>query len=270
MGAELLRRLQAPFDPLVENVEGFEGRVQRAAAVLERRGLSFDEGPVRQNILKARYVAEVHGMAPDDAVRVLRRHLAGVLESEDVDSVQAAARADALVALIGERTGGAPGGLLARILGTDSSGQQSAATPLATPERPGPGRGDPAPPAEPPRAGGVELPPGLASEAPAAPSGRQLPPPPAAEAGEGSVAQALLALVQAQKEERRAREVRAAAGAGGEQKSTITVRPNLQWPSLGDDDHDVEDFVYACEETVGLSNNCKGMNAREQLRVLHS
>ena len=44
--SELLRRLQAPFDPAVENVEGFEGRVQRAATVLERRGLSLNEGPM--------------------------------------------------------------------------------------------------------------------------------------------------------------------------------------------------------------------------------
>ena len=59
--AELLQRLQSPFDPRSENVEGFEGRVQRAAAMLELRGQGFDEERVKHNILKARYAAEVYG-----------------------------------------------------------------------------------------------------------------------------------------------------------------------------------------------------------------
>ena len=53
----------------------------------------------------------------------------------------------------------------------------------------------------------------------------------------------------------------AGTAADAEQRSTIPGRPQLQRPSVGGDDHDVDDCVCAREATVGLANACKGANA---------
>ena len=109
------------------------------------------------------------------------------------------------------------------------------------PARPGAPRGAPEP------AAGPSAPPGLGGGL-------------AAPAGADPVHLAILALL----EERQQR----ARPENGEQRSTIQVRPQLHWPTLGDDDHDVELFIEEFEEVVGLANNGMGMNFREKLRVL--
>ena len=52
----------------------------------------------------------------------------------------------------------------------------------------------------------------------------------------------------------------------GEQRSTIQIRPNVTWPSLGDNDHDVESCIDEYEEVVGLANDGRGMSSKEKLR----
>ena len=53
-----------------------------------------------------------------------------------------------------------------------------------------------------------------------------------------------------------------------EKPSTITVKPTLTWPTLGDNDHDVELFVEEFEEIGGLANNSKGMSPIEMVRTI--
>ena len=48
-----------------------------------------------------------------------------------------------------------------------------------------------------------------------------------------------------------------------ERRSVIQVRPNIQWPILTGDDHDVEGFFDAFEETCGLANDGAGMTDAE-------
>ena len=40
-----------------------------------------------------------------------------------------------------------------------------------------------------------------------------------------------------------------------ERPSTLTVKPTLTWPSLGDNDFDVDAFFEEFEEICGLENN---------------
>ena len=61
-----------------------------------------------------------------------------------------------------------------------------------------------------------------------------------------------------------------AGTAGGELRSVIQVKPQIQWPSLDDADADIDDFLERFEETVGLANDGMGMAERERLRVLGS
>ena len=67
-----------------------------------------------------------------------------------------------------------------------------------------------------------------------------------------------------------ANQARASANQSDEPRSTITERPTMDWPHLGDEDVDVDDFFERFEETIGLANDGRGMNARERLRVLRS
>ena len=53
-----------------------------------------------------------------------------------------------------------------------------------------------------------------------------------------------------------------------ERRSAIQVRPNIQWPILTDDDHDVEGFFDSFEETCGLANDGAGMTDAEMFKVL--
>jgi len=50
--------------------------------------------------------------------------------------------------------------------------------------------------------------------------------------------------------------------------ATIQIKPNIAWPSLGDNDYDVEQFFLEFEEIVGLANDGAGMGWAEMVRVL--
>ena len=53
-----------------------------------------------------------------------------------------------------------------------------------------------------------------------------------------------------------------------ERPSTITVKPTLTWPSLGDNDFDVDAFFEEFEKKCGLANNGRGMAPIEMVRTL--
>ena len=44
----------------------------------------------------------------------------------------------------------------------------------------------------------------------------------------------------------------------------------MSWPSLGDDDHDIDDFLDRFEETVGLANDGSGRMRLRDLCVMHA
>ena len=53
----------------------------------------------------------------------------------------------------------------------------------------------------------------------------------------------------------------------------MSVKTDLQWPTLGDersDSKDVSEFYDHFEDNCGLANSCKGMNYREMLLALRS
>ena len=58
------------------------------------------------------------------------------------------------------------------------------------------------------------------------------------------------------------------AGGGASVRSTIQLRPEVKWPHLDDNDHDIETFYEEFEEIIGLANDGRGMNAVEKLRCL--
>eukprot|EP00974_Lingulodinium_polyedra_P040514 3890639-Lingulodinium_polyedra.AAC.1 len=45
--------------------------------------------------------------------------------------------------------------------------------------------------------------------------------------------------------------------------TTIQIKPQFQWPTLGDADYDVDAFLEEFEETTGLANDGRGMAAKE-------
>ena len=276
---ELRQKAYGNFDPSMESLVAYEGRVFRAVALLEKRGEAVVEESLQRSVIRARYAMEIAGQEPSEAARTLRACLASALEDGDGDD-QEDARAEVLVEMLQACAPGPLGGILGRIF-TPQSGPASGGT-GRTPDRP------PAPAAEPPPASAAPGPaqasrgpearhvtgtaPGATAEATAAPlptaevPQRQEPAPTAPVAQVPDViSQALVALL----EERRQSST-AGRGTDEEPRSTIQVRPTLHWPHLGDDDFDVELFLEEFEETVGLANNCTGMNYREKLRVLGS
>ena len=44
-------------------------------------------------------------------------------------------------------------------------------------------------------------------------------------------------------------------------RSTIQLRPEVKWPHLDDNDHDIETFYEEFEEIIDLANDGRGMNA---------
>ncbi|CAJ1456426.1 unnamed protein product [Effrenium voratum] len=60
---------------------------------------------------------------------------------------------------------------------------------------------------------------------------------------------------------------------GRNQSQVMSVKTDLQWPTLGDersDSKDVSEFYDHFEDNCGLANSCKGMNYREMLLALRS
>ena len=60
---------------------------------------------------------------------------------------------------------------------------------------------------------------------------------------------------------------------GRNQSQVMSVKTDLQWPTLGDersDSKDVSEFYEHFEDNCGLANSCKGMNYREMLLALRS
>ncbi|CAJ1448521.1 unnamed protein product [Effrenium voratum] len=60
---------------------------------------------------------------------------------------------------------------------------------------------------------------------------------------------------------------------GRNQSQVMSVKADLQWPTLGDersDSKDVSEFYDHFEDNCGLANSCKGMNYREMLLALRS
>jgi len=51
-------------------------------------------------------------------------------------------------------------------------------------------------------------------------------------------------------------------------RSTIQVKADVAWPTLTDNDHDVEQFFDDLDDVCGLANDAQGMNEIERLRVL--
>ena len=265
---ELRSRALNDFDPALETLPEYEGRVYRAVALLEARQLPIPESELQGRILRARFIMETAGQQPPEALRTLRGALARILEEDDGTPLHAA-RAEAVVSLLSERAGGAPGGVLGRLLLSGSSGAGSTREPpappgletpvLATPERPGlrTSRAGTTPPS----GGSPGSPPGLPSGARAGQSVTAAPPAAPLPSGrQDLVSEAILELLQ----ERRSRVPKESA----EPRSTIQVRPTLTWPQLGDEDYDVVGFLEEFEDTVGLANDCQGMNFKEKIRVL--
>ena len=57
---------------------------------------------------------------------------------------------------------------------------------------------------------------------------------------------------------------------GRNQSQVMSVKTDLQWPTLGDersDSKDVSEFYDHFEDNCGLANSCKGMNYREMLEI---
>ena len=53
-------------------------------------------------------------------------------------------------------------------------------------------------------------------------------------------------------------------------RSTIQVRPPIEWPQLVDADRDVRKFWLDFDDITGLANDGQGMAPREALKVLRS
>ena len=255
--ATLLAKARVPFSPETETLQQYEGRLVRAVALLEARGEPVPEDELAMHAMRARLLMEIAGQPDAEAVRTLRGRLARLLEDDDQQE-ESSALAEVLVAMIGERTGGRGAGpLLQRLLFTPSSGASGVSAGRAEEAGALAGIAE-AGPANDTQAGAAPRPTPQVQAAPADGTALEA-------AAEPSLAQAVLQLAQAAAASRDRDPSRE-----GEQRSTITVRPHMEWPSLGDDDHDVEDFFDRFEETVGLANDCKGMNSREKLRVLRS
>ena len=52
--------------------------------------------------------------------------------------------------------------------------------------------------------------------------------------------------------------------------ATIRINPTVKWPTLADDDQDVEEFFEQFDELCGLANDGEGMSDKERLKVLLS
>jgi hypothetical protein len=53
-------------------------------------------------------------------------------------------------------------------------------------------------------------------------------------------------------------------------KSVISIRPNIQFPSLTDEDMDVEGFLERFDELVNLANDGTGLPPREAIHILQN
>ena len=89
---ELRQRAYGDFDPTVESLSGYEGRVFRAVALLEKRGEAVIEEQLHRSVIRARYAMEVAGQEPAEAARTLRSCLARALEDGDGDDQRDARR----------------------------------------------------------------------------------------------------------------------------------------------------------------------------------
>ncbi|HIL58476.1 MAG TPA: zinc finger CCCH domain-containing protein, partial [Rhodothermales bacterium] len=244
--------LAAPFDPSADDIAAYELRIARVVSAMNARGLSFDVDAVRQAGIQAHLVARACGDTPG-----LPQYESLIAELTRLLNEQAAGRCDAALAeridtLLGLLAGIAPGDVASTRRGVAAVAQEaSGAGASAPPSRPHVATPERRPLASALDAAAAAAPvPGKAAESPASPSSPER----LSEMGE---------LVRLLKEGSR--------GGGpperaGEHRSTIQIRPNIVWPSLGDTDHDVQAFIDDYEDVVGLANDGRGMSAKEKLR----
>ena len=264
MSIEDLRALAlADFGPALEAFPDYESRVYRSVALLEARGAPVAEDGLQGRILHARFTMDTAGQEPQEAVRTLRSSLARAPEEDDCSPLRTL-RAEAIVSLLSGRSGGAPGGILGRLLNPSSrsasmwDASQSDAPPPGL-GRPADGRSRDVSGAHAVGSARIATDPSPASNFRSVYDGTPLAP-----AGADAISQAILELIR----ERRGQHQSAVPTPGSEPRSTIQVRPQMKWLQLGDDDYEVPSFLDEFEETVGLANDCRSMNSREKLRVL--
>ena len=223
LGIEDLRALAlADFDPAMEALPDYESRVYRSVALLEARGAPVAEDDLQGRILRARFIMETAGQEPQEAVRTLRSSLARVLEEDD-GSLLHALRAEAIVSLLSERSGGAPGGILGRLL--NPSSRSASMRDASQSDAPPPGLGRPAEARSGDTSGAfavgsarIATDPGLANRLVGGGGGRPVDGgTPIVPAGADAVSQAILELLR----ERRGPAQNAGPAAGAEPRSTI-------------------------------------------------
>ena len=122
-----LEMLARPFDPQVDSLPEWEGRMMRAVSVLDLRGVSVDEVRAQRTIIQSRYAADTAGMEPREVTRYLRGCLARILDGEGDGLPDSDVRPEVLVELLrNSMGGGAPNELVLRMItGSGSAGAGS-------------------------------------------------------------------------------------------------------------------------------------------------
>ena len=52
--------------------------------------------------------------------------------------------------------------------------------------------------------------------------------------------------------------------------NTISIKPPVAWPTLGDNDYDVDGFVEDFEDICGIANSGRGVRKTAMIRALAS
>ena len=243
----MLARLEQDHRPGTETLEEYQFRYKRVLDACSYAGVDVDYGKAERFLVRAEYLDQVKDLPLDEANSELRRLAVAQLTASVLPSAEDRARqeleTEVLVEMLKEKGITASARPERLFSGTTTPQRRLFGSPLAS---------EPAVEEQLPEVPLMFA--GIRGQEDRAAASQPAP-------GAGSEPAWVQRLVEklVERPERSTRK-----------NATIRINPQVKWPMLADDDHDVEEFFEQFDELCGLANDGDGMSDKERLKVLLS